>query len=342
MIISIRYSIIREQYPETSEKKILDYQIQQHKLFKALGRLFSLMFLSQYSKKILEQYEKIQKERKDFILEYDYNIIFLFQSFSSYTIIESIEEARRSCGGHGFMMLSGLPSLYTDSLFDITNKEVNNSFILRSAKFFVNMFEFPNNNQTEANFLKCPKSLNSLSNFHSGCFENIAKNKIEKLVQKKNFLCSEGRQTEDVWNKDLEVESISACQAVYDALVYNYMNEEIQSIKDTNILKVLENIRQIFATCELEKYEGELVRCGLRENDFDKLKSAQLEGFKNIRKNALGLIECFNFFDESLNSVIANTNGAIYQYMIRSSKYLNPLNKEPVFSVFKKSSRPKL
>jgi hypothetical protein len=85
------------------------------------------------------------------------------------------------------MMLSGLPSLYTDSLFDITNKEVNNSFILRSAKFFVNMFEFPNNNQTEANFLKCPKSLNSLSNFHSGCFENIAKNKIEKLVQKKIF-----------------------------------------------------------------------------------------------------------------------------------------------------------
>ena len=48
--------------------------------------------------------------------------------------MEGVEVCRRSCGGHGFLMASGLCSLYTDGLGSVTSEGENTVLYLQTAK----------------------------------------------------------------------------------------------------------------------------------------------------------------------------------------------------------------
>lgn len=53
------------------------------------------------------------------------------QALSSITACDGIEGCRRCCGGHGYSLLSGLPTLYTDYLPNATWEGDNNVLCLQ-------------------------------------------------------------------------------------------------------------------------------------------------------------------------------------------------------------------
>ena len=53
------------------------------------------------------------------------------QAFSSWAACDGIEQCRRCCGGHGYSLLSGLPTLYTDYLPNATWEGDNNVLCLQ-------------------------------------------------------------------------------------------------------------------------------------------------------------------------------------------------------------------
>ena len=350
LTISIRYSLIREQFPDPDnpkkEKKILDYQIQQFKLFRVLARLYSLIFFRPYLRAQYAQAEQKLNAGDDSDLAYLHCIASLYKSYTTYGVVEGIEEARRSCGGHGFMMLSGLPSLYTEYLPAITYDGDNSILTLQAARYFMSLLRKPREMPEDLRFFsetsKILKGEVGTAEFHQQCFDTAARNKFRRLVAREQVLIAQGGVREKIWNSDLQIEAVEACEAVYYSSVHRFFVRGISEIQDGKIREVIETLRQIFATSELERFHGELVRAGMKIDMIQGLKDVQLEAYEKIRPNALGLIEVFEISDEALNSVIAKKDGLIYQNMIRTSKYLNPLNKEKVFPGIKQYLRPKL
>ena len=350
LTISIRYSLVREQFPDpenpNKEKKILDYQIQRFKLFKVLARLYASIFARPFIKAMYTQAEQKLKAGDDSELAFLHCIMSLYKSYVTYTTLEGIEEARRSCGGHGFLMLSGLPSLYGEYLPSITFDGDNSILTLQSARYFMSLLRKPKQMPAPLAYLtEKPEKLVGephCSRYHQTLFEAAARQKMHRLVAREHALLAQGKQKEKIWNEELQVQAIEACEAAYYASIHGYFAAGISEINDPAIREAVETLRQVYATCELERFSGELVRAGLTSECLDRLKQVQIEGLDKIRPNALGMVEVFEIGDEALNSVIGRKDGMVYQHMLRTSKYLNPLNKDIVFPGIKQYLRPKI
>jgi len=124
LTIAIRYSLIREQFPDPAhpekERQILDYQSQKYKLIRVLSRLYAFIFLRPFVKSLYTRAEQKLSSGDDSELALLHCIVSLYKSYVTFGTLEGIEECRRSCGGHGFIMSSGLPSLYLEYLPSIT------------------------------------------------------------------------------------------------------------------------------------------------------------------------------------------------------------------------------
>jgi acyl-CoA oxidase len=350
LTIAIRYSLIREQFPDpdnpSKERKILDYQAQKFKLFRVLSRLYCFIFIRPFIKEMYRRAEEKLKNGDDSDLAFLHCIISLYKSYVTFGILDGIEECRRSCGGHGFLMLSGLPSLYLEYLPAITYDGDNSILILQSARYYMNTMR--KGKEVNENLLYLHSQNQEITGeahsalLHQNCFELAARQKFQRLLNREKALLAQGKKKNVIWNKDLQVEAIEACEAGFYASVHKFFAMGVNEITDPSIKNVVETVRQVFAVSELEKFHGELVRAGARTDLIEKLKGVQLEAFEKLRPDALGLVEVFEIPDEGLNSVIARTDGKVYEHMLRASKYLNPLNKDKVFSGIRKYLTPKI
>ena len=350
LTISIRYSLIREQFPDPEnpqkERKILDYQAQKFKLFRVLSRLYCFIFIRPYIKDMYKRAEDKLKNNDDSDLAFLHCIVSLYKSYVTFGTLDGIEECRRSCGGHGFHMLSGLPSLYLEYLPAITFDGDNSILTLQSARYYMAAIRKGKNlNESLLYLIQNPQRLEgeaNSSNFHQMCFETAARQKFQRLLLREQALIAQGKTKSVIFNKDLQVEAIEACEAAFYVSAHRFFAMGVNEIQDAQIRDTIEILRQVFAVSELEKFHGELVRGGIQADLIEKMKTVQLDGFEKLRPDALGLIESFEIPDESLNSVIASKDGKVYEHMLRASKYYNPLNKDKVFPGIRKYLTPKL
>ena len=347
LTISIRYSIVRQQFadPENpkQEKKIIDYQIQQYKLFKQLSKLYAMVFARV---NVLDVYNKAEKEAikgQSSSLSLAHCLVCLYKVYASSTVLEGIEQCRRSCGGHGYLMISGLPSLYTSFLPKVTYDGENNILALQAIKYLISL-----------NHKKHPKEFAYLfsskivptgdplsGSFQQQCFQAAAQYKMQKLHIKLQKLKARFSK-EKIWNDYLQVEGIEATEAVFYAHIHGIFYENIGKISSDKNRAAIEGLRLIYGVCELERYFGILLTVGVSLESLDLMKNAMIDALKNTRQHALGLIEAFEIRDEALHSVLGRKDGDIYKHMLDNAKNSNPVNKHKVFPGFLEIVRPKI
>ena len=348
--ISLRYSLTREQFADpddpSKERRILEYQSQKFKLFRVLARLYCQVFARHWLKSLYKVAENRLENGDDSQLAYLHCIVSLYKSYFSFVTVDSVEECRRACGGHGFLMTSGLPSIYQDFLPSITYDGDNSILILQSARFY--MAAMRKGKDVHENLLYLHNNKQVLegephsADFHQKCFETAARQRFQRLLIKEQTLLGQGKSKHVIWNQDLQLRAVEACEAAFYVSVHQIFSQSISEISDVGIRNAVEVLRQVFAVSELEKFHGELIRAGVTGETLDKMKTVQLEGLEKIRPDALGLIGAFEITNESVNSVIAGTDGMVYRDMLKVSKELNPLNKNQVFTDIRKHLSPKL
>lgn len=60
-----------------------------------------------------------------------------FKAFYTWMTLEGLETCRQACGGHGFLMYSGLPTLIVDYAPQVTYEGDNVVMVQQSARFLV-------------------------------------------------------------------------------------------------------------------------------------------------------------------------------------------------------------
>ena len=346
--IAIRYSLYRRQFPNldkpNEETKILDYQIQQSKLFKPLSFLYGILFCKDLINQTYLNAERGANQEKSDSLQFAHGVLSLFKAFVTQNTSDGIELCRKSCGGHGYLMASGLPSLYTAYLPNLTFEGDNSILTLQAIKYIASLRS--KNLDNAFSFLFRDKIIpqgNPLSSqFQQQCFQTVAQYKIQLLLTKYSILLKKGYKKDKIWNDYLQVEGIETAQSIFHSIFHNCYIGGIEKCMNNKNKEILENLRLIYAANELEQYKGEIINSGVTMDSLISIKQQALHALEVVRCNALQLIEAFELKDESLNSVLGNKNKDVYESLLESSKNLNKINKRKVFPNIKEILKPKI
>uniref|UniRef100_A0A4W3GYM3 Acyl-coenzyme A oxidase n=1 Tax=Callorhinchus milii TaxID=7868 RepID=A0A4W3GYM3_CALMI len=301
--IAIRYSAVRHQSelkPGAPEPQIIDYQTQQYKLFPFLATAYAFRFVGNF---MADMYHRITGD----INEGDYSELPELHSlsaglkaFTSWVASAGIEECRMACGGHGYSRSSGLPDIYVTFTPSCTYEGENTVMMLQTARY-----EIPGGSLT-----------------HS-----VA---LSPLNQKVLYICSYV-----VYNLLLGL-----AQAHCHYVVVKLFTAKLSEISDTAIHEALSSLCLMYALHGISKNSGDFLQAGiLNDPQISQVHQRVKELLAVIRRNAVALVDAFDYPDAVLASVLGRYDGNVYENMFEWAKK-SPLNKTEVHESFHKYLKP--
>ncbi|POI34990.1 hypothetical protein CIB84_001256 [Bambusicola thoracicus] len=214
--IAIRYSVVRRQSklkPGDEEAKILDYQTQQEKLLPQLAAAYAFHFINNYLHELFDRgYKEIQGRNFDLLPEL-HAFSSGFKAMVSQYCTSGVEICLRACGGHGYSLLSGLPSLYTKILASCIYEGENTILLLQTARFLIKCFSAASAGQPvppSVTYLaamkpgKCPAKdkLDFLSpDIYTEAYQHAAIRLISSTAAKLQDLIQSGVERHEAWNQ---------------------------------------------------------------------------------------------------------------------------------------------
>lgn len=128
LTIAIRYASIRRQFGKDKggkalESKIMDYPIHQYRLMPLLAQAFAMHFTGVEVQAIydalMERLESLGPDDSDMdqVLEQLKEVHGTsagLKAFCTWNCLNTIDQCRQACGGHGYSAYTGLASMYSD------------------------------------------------------------------------------------------------------------------------------------------------------------------------------------------------------------------------------------
>ncbi|CAO3698935.1 unnamed protein product [Rhizopus stolonifer] len=365
--IAIRYSTVRQQFTDAASPKkwdnkvietpVLDYTMQQYRLLPIVASAYACFFTG---REMLRLYELNQEAMKDgnFDLLADLHASSSgLKSLTTTMAIESIEDCRRACGGHGYSNFSGLGQFYQDYLPNVTWEGDNYILTQQTARYLLKTFrnvvagkaepsEYNHTISYLTQFLqnttaKCPATkpadfLNPeliLSAFGFRAAYGIAK--VAEQIDR------EGRS----WNSMLvEISRISKahCQFI---LVRNFIvtlqsDPTLTRAEHKPMNQILRTLSALFALHTMEKELSEFLLSGyLSSEQCAMLKEQVITLLNVVRPQAVGLVDAFALPDYYLHSALGRYDGQVYEAMTKMAE-AEPLNHTLVVDGYEENIKP--
>lgn len=348
--IAIRYSSIRKQgYLIGSDKvgkemTVLDFKLQQARLFPILSEAFALHFTGNFMK---EFYLKVTSgiQAGDFNqLNEIHATSAALKAYSTWIVSSGIEECRKACGGHGYLKVSGLVHLYADYVPACTYEGDNYVLIQQTAKFLFKICDSIKNNSFQSN-----NSVNYLieDEFDSLSNLNYLDSKIQlKLLRLRakflvwetynqyNSLIQSGLSSDNAWNsiQPLFPRMINSHCILYISTCFVHgIYDNIQNSSEySSLFSILKVLSDFYILNKIDVDMIDFVECNLiSKNDFAKIRNIKLDLLHSIRNDAVPLVDAFNHSDHRLNSALGRFDGNVYEALLESTKN-EPLNHTPV------------
>ncbi|KAF9188387.1 hypothetical protein BGZ51_000633 [Haplosporangium sp. Z 767] len=376
--IATRYSAIRRQFvdkdspkmlgKEVVETPVLDYSMQQYRLFPIIAAAYACFFTS---KEMMRLYHLNIKNMAtgDFSLLADVHASSSgLKSLTTTMAASAIEECRRACGGHGFSLFSGLPLLLQDYAPNVTWEGDNYILTQQTGRYLFKSFRELVAKRASGNFqasqinnptlaymntflenptLRCP--VTSAAQFHNpeiqlAAFGHRAASLVAQIV---HALDVEKRS----WNSmlvDIYNVSVAHCQLI---LVQNFImgirgempqpEGYVVPPLGAEAKEALTDLSDLFALHTIHKQPGEFLTSGyLDAPQISMLGEAIMELMeKKVRPNAIGFVDAFAFPDYLLNSALGAFDGRVYERYTEMATR-EPLNKTEVVDGYETYIRP--
>lgn len=351
--IAVRYSVVRRQSelkPGDPEAKILDYQTQQQKLLPQLATAYALHFTCDYVHEIFNKaYTEIKGGKFDLLPEL-HALASGIKVLASDYCSAGVEVCRRACGGHGYSLLSGLPSIYTKLVASCTYEGENTVLLLQTARFLIKCLEIAQNGQplpssvaylSSKTFGKCQAQekrdfLNP--DVYTEAYRHRAFRVLRCAAVKLQSLVQSGTALYEAWNKC----SVQLAQAAMVHTHYIVVETFVKALekfeRESAIQRILKHLCDLFALHGIFVNMGDFVQDGyLSAEQIDMLTELYLDLLAVIRKDAVPLVDAFDFSDTDLNSALGSYDGHVYERLYEWAKKSPTNQKEnPVFEKYLK------
>ncbi|GBB94317.1 hypothetical protein RclHR1_02330015 [Rhizophagus clarus] len=348
LCIAIRYSLVRKQGNDTKhdpkESIVLDYQFLQYRLFNGLSVVYTLLFVGRWLRNLYKINEKKIREGDVNIMADIHSISLGLKAFCTDFAIGVMNDIILACGGHGYSHFSGIPSILVNlARGPIVEGSDSTILQLQMGRYLIKAFGNAKNGRPT------PATLSYLKDYSRILSERSKAIKWEELTdpneQIKTLihyhtrllakLVSNLEETSKTYLKEYEgaksdymINIINVSKAYCYTIIITSVNEELESIQSTysNIYPILRDLINLFFSNFIIKYSGEF----LLDNYFNsnQIKIFEL-GIKNwlekIRPNVIGLVDAWEFSDNTLNSALGRYDGNVYESLYNWAK-LEPLN----------------
>ncbi|XP_064474025.1 peroxisomal acyl-coenzyme A oxidase 1-like [Ornithodoros turicata] len=353
--IAVRYSAVRRQSeitPGQGECQIMEYQAQQYKLFPLLGLCHALraMFAN-----LMELYKVANQDLERGSLEALPELHAISSGLKAYCsemAAKGIETCRLACGGHGFLLISGLPRLYATTVAACTYEGENTVLYLQTARYLLKSLSQQHQVSRNSTFrfllepttlqvkpfqknLMGPDAARQLIPFYRAaayCQVHRANEKVKKLTQG-------GMTPEIAWNNS-QVDLIIASKATIQYyLAQSYLTWAEKSDASPQLRSVLFKLCHLFLLHGIYEQPGLFMLVGLKEQNLVEISDLITDLLKSIRPDAVPLVDAFDLHDMVLSSALGSYDGRVYERMFESALKA-PLNKTQVHESYHKFLEP--
>lgn len=351
--IAVRYSVVRRQgqiNSEKSEVQIIDYVMQQYKLFPHIATCFAIkvtfthvwnMYVTVQDQLYEDDFEKLPEL---------HSLTCCLKAVISADTAAGVEQLRLSCGGHGYMNASNLPIIYGLVTAVCTYEGENTVLLLQTARYLVKSWKQALNGQP------LPESVNYLNEAAKGIKKRSWNNDLECFIEAYDAVASgtirlatenidrrirNGVPSEEAWNQtsiELSDCAVAHCRAfIVKTIVKTIKQSTLGSDEFREVLLQLCELYIVYWI--LRNYGAFLQFSSMKKEDVQVLQSRLEYLLIKIRRNAVGIVDGFDIDDDILCSALGAYDGNVYERLFQEAMK-SPLNNETVNISFEKYLKP--
>lgn len=256
-----------------------------------------------------------------------------------------IEACRRTCGGHGYSVLSGLPTLFASYVQNVTWEGDNNVMYLQAARYLIKAVDavaqggkppqgsaaYLGRAQTE---LSAKADVRSPEDWASPVHALAALRYVAArlIILAAEALGDAAGGTISVegapWN-NTTVDLIRAARAHCCFVIHQTFVETVEAAAgkvSPEILSALRTVVSLHGIVLLEEAASDLLEGGYATGQQAGWLRSQRRSFaRAVRPNAVALVDGFGYEDYLLNSAIGRRDGDVYAALLAAAK-ASPLN----------------
>ncbi|KND04432.1 uncharacterized protein SPPG_00161 [Spizellomyces punctatus DAOM BR117] len=359
--IATRYTAVRRQNRDQSisgmdggEVTVMDYGMVQHRLFPLIVLSYAFAFTRD---RMTAMYHQMIKQINDGDMSMLAQVHAESSGLKSYCTLvaaEGIEEARRVCGGHGYSQASGIPGFYGTFLASNTYEGENYLLTQQTTKYLIRQLRSFQSKKTgdlspDTAYLQRATSADFGSEkIQSTKKADLASRSVQAhaLEHRAARLVLEVADMDAVSGRrwtDLNVAMARAARAHSQLFVWRALAEKVDSVKRSGpeeLVSILSEMRDIYFLWILTGADaGDFLEDGYAQGA--QARDLLAEKLKNMRKNAVALVDAFDWDDYVLDSALGRYDGKVYEALIEFAKK-EPLNKQPVVFGYQEIVRPLL
>jgi acyl-CoA oxidase len=367
--IAVRYSAVRRQgygmgtsqkeEKATPEWKVLDYGLQQYSLFPLVAASYALRFASIY---MLEMYHNLTESIKkgDFSTLAEVHATSSgLKAFSTLLCANGAEEARRRCGGHGYLRSSSLPDIVALVTPAITYEGEFQPILQQTARYLFRALHqlktkgtLASGNAEYLNLIpqlshQSPLKPQDASQLLDAQIQlDIYSHKAARLVENASLRLAEllksGQSWPNAWNS-IQPDLLAVVKAHVYRIYLTGFNRAIEKMIESGEhlvsspnVTALTRLRDLFALYHLEHDIADLLVDGyLQPAHMEWIKSNIKTLLQQLRPDIVALVDAFAHSDQSLfNSALGRHDGNVYEALYEKAK-AEPLNRHDVLPTYK-------
>ncbi|KAL3932640.1 MAG: hypothetical protein SGPRY_000622 [Prymnesium sp.] len=323
LTIAVRYSVQRKQGGELgAEPAVLEYASQQGVLFPLIATSYALHFSGSA---MFAEYQALVgsvNEGDASRMGYVHAQLAGLKALATYVIADGIEAARRACGGHGYLLSSGLPILLNSTTAFCTLEGTRDA-----ARYFLkqlNTFQ-----ETSP-----PRPLNSATLEDLPALEAAFKLRAHLIT-----LSTQSLLKSTPWNEAL-IELARVSRAHCHHTLISCFRAAVERTPVGPHKEALSTLALLFTVGLLQENLADFLEEGLiLKACAPSLRALIRSLLARVRPDAVALVEAWDFTDHLLDSAIGSSDGRIYERLLQAAKR-EPLNHAPVGPRHEKLLRP--
>ena len=279
------------------------------------------------------------------------------KAHSTWTVSEGIEECRKACGGHGYLLVSGLVQLFADYVPACTYEGDNYVLIQQTAKYLFKTCSRIEAGESigvesvayleespDSKIYSGQKKVNWLNpNLQLKILRLAAKRLVWETYREYQKLEKEGLSPEKAWNtiQPLFPRMINAHCILYISKCF-INGIEAEKREYPALVPVLQRLCNFFILSQMEKSMLSFVETGMISRDHQlQIQKQKQQLMAEIRPDAIALVDSFNHSDHRLNSALGRYDGNAYEALLESTKN-EPLNRTQVVDGYEQYLKPLL
>ncbi|XP_043918737.1 peroxisomal acyl-coenzyme A oxidase 3 [Protopterus annectens] len=339
--IAIRFSATRRQFGPTSDEEIpvLEYQLQQWRLFPYLAASYALDY---FSRSLIMNFFELhlglmmndKSQRQADLGREMHALSSASKPLASWTAQRGVQECREACGGHGYLAMNRLGDIRNDNDPNCTYEGDNNVLLQQTSNYLLSWVRVLHDGKTpvqsplgSVDFLKDFTSILAgkfMASTVTECIDSAVPLAAYKwlvcfLLQESNLKLNQERQSGTCDFEARNNSQVYYCRSLAIAYIEHTVLQRYHDFThDSNIppslQPVLQRLSALYGLWSLSNHMATLYQGGyFRSQEPAIIQDAILKLCTQLKDDAVALVDVIAPPDFILNSPIAKADGEIYK-----------------------------